>query len=39
VVHKEESEWPVNQIDAGKVSEATEVKKAAQGSSQAGQSN
>jgi len=39
VVHNEESEWLVNQIDTGKVSEATEVKKSAQGSSQAGQSN
>ena len=38
-LQKEESEWPVNQIDIDKVSEATEIKKTAQGSSQAGRSN
>ena len=31
-LQKEESDWPVNQIDTYKVSEATEIKKAAQGS-------
>ena len=35
-LQKEESDWPVNQIDTDKVSEATEIKKAAQGSTQAG---
>ena len=38
-LQKEESDWPVNQIDTYKVSEATEIKKAAQGSRQAGRSN
>ena len=38
-LQKEESDWPVNQIDTDKVSEATEIKKTAQGSSQAGRSN
>ncbi|XP_068757969.1 uncharacterized protein [Montipora capricornis] len=38
-LQKEESDWPVNQIDTDKVSEATEIKKAAQGSTQAGRSN
>ena len=38
-LQKEESDWPVNQIDTYKVSEATEIKKAAQGSTQTGQSN
>ncbi|XP_068680564.1 uncharacterized protein [Montipora foliosa] len=33
------SGWPVNQIDTDKVSEATKIKKAAQGSTQAGRSN
>ena len=37
-LQKEESDWPVSQIDTDKVSEATEIKKAAQGSSQAGRS-
>ena len=36
---KEESDWPVNQIESDKVSETTEIKKTAQGSSQAGRSN
>ena len=35
-LQKEESDWPVNQIDTDKASEATEIKKAAQGSSLAG---
>ncbi|XP_067025703.1 uncharacterized protein [Acropora muricata] len=35
-LQKEESDWPVNQIDTCKVSEATEIKKAAQGSTQTG---
>ncbi|XP_044182031.1 uncharacterized protein LOC122962848 [Acropora millepora] len=38
-LQKEESDWPVNQIDTCKVSEATEIKKAAQGSTQTGRSN
>ena len=38
-LQKEESDWPVNQIDTYKVSKATEIKKAAQGSKQAGRSN
>ena len=36
-LQKEESDWPVNQIDTYKVSEATEIKKAAQGSAQTGE--
>ena len=36
-LQKEESDWPVNQIDTYKVSEATEIKKAAQGSTQTGE--
>ena len=38
-LQKEESDWPVNQIDTYKVSETTEIKKAVQGSTQAGRSN
>ena len=38
-LQKEESDWPVNQIDTYKVSEATEIKKAAQGSTHTGRSN
>ena len=38
-LQKEESDWPVNQIDTYKVSEATEIKEAAQGSTQTGRSN
>ena len=38
-LQKEESDWPVNQIATYKVSEATEIKKAAQGSTQAGRGN
>ncbi|XP_068715777.1 uncharacterized protein [Montipora foliosa] len=38
-LQKEETDWPVNQTDTDKVSETTENKKAAQGSTQAGRSN
>ena len=38
-LQKEESDWPVNQSDTNKVSAATEIKKTAQASSQAGRSN
>jgi len=37
-LQKEEADWPVSQMDTDKVSEATEIKKVAQGSSQAGRS-
>ena len=40
ILQKEESGWPVDQIDTKKVSEAMEIKKIiAQGSSQASQSS
>ena len=35
-LQKEESDWPVNQINTNKVLAATEIKKTAQASSQAG---
>ena len=38
-LQKEESDWPVNQIDTNKLSAATEIEKTAQASSQAGRSN
>ena len=38
-LQKEESDWPVNQIDTNRVSAATEIKKTAQASSQAGRIN
>ena len=38
-LQKEESDWPVNQIDTNRISAATEIKKTAQASSQAGRIN
>ena len=38
-LQKKESDWPVNQIDTNNILEATETKKTAQASSQAGRSN
>ena len=38
-LQKEESDWPVNQIDTNKVSAAAEIKKTAQASLQAGRNN
>ena len=35
-LQKEESDWPINETDTDKVSEATEIKKTAQASSQVG---
>ena len=39
LIRKKESDWPVNQINTDKVSEATEIKKTAQASWQACRSN
>ena len=38
-LQKEESDWPINQIDTNQVSQAMEIKKTAQASSQAGRNN